>query len=507
MHVTETLNEGLRREYKISVPASELEQAVTQKLNALAHKVKIPGFRPGKAPLQLLRARYGDSVQGEAMEEAVKTSSKSTLQQHNLKPALQPKISITDYTPGQQLEYTMAVEVLPEIPALDLPFLAVETVSLEVTDAKVQEAIDRITRENRSFAEPEKPRPAASGDQLTLDFLGKLNGVPFDGGKAEGYTVEIGGGRLIPGFEDQLIGFKVGETRDIHVTFPENYGSAELAGKDATFTITVHKIEAPVEKPLDDARAVELGYDNLAGMRQRVRESLEREFTQLARPYNKRKLLDALDAAIAFDLPPTLVKSELHTIWHQVHDADGSHAHDHSHDEHILPEKDHAELKPIAERRVKLGLVLADIGTKNNVTVADEEVRRAIWQEAFRYPNPREVLEFFQKNPQAIASVRAPLYEDKVADHILSQVKVTNRVLSEDEFNALMKQAEEEDALPQPQAETGTAQEPAATEGSGSAAKPKKAKKADKGEEAKADAAETAETAEKPKKPKKAKAE
>lgn len=451
LSITETRNEGLQRAYQISVPATELDKEINNRLVALSNRVKVPGFRPGKAPLQVLRARYADSVQGEAIEEAVRKTSADAIRQNNIKPALQPSIKITSWVPGQNLEYTLEVELVPDVPQIALDGLSVETIELELPESRIAETIDSLVKATTKFEALATPRPAQNGDKVKIDFTGRIDGVEFDGGKAEDCSIELGLGRLIPGFEEQIVGMNAGETRDITVTFPTDYHGAETAGKEAVFTIVLHEIEQPIARTLDDELAKELGYDDVAALRASVTERLKKQLAELTRPYNKRKLLDALDAATDFELPPTLVASELHSVWHQVHDADGEHAH--GHEEHKLPEEDAAKLRPIAVRRVKLGLVLADIGNRNSVTVSEEEVRRAIWQEAMRYPgHVREVLDFFQKNPQAVNSVRAPLYEDKVIDFVFGQVKTTAKTMNEDDFQKLAEAEEkaEEAALGKP---------------------------------------------------------
>ena len=475
LSVTETHNEGLQRTYQISVPATELDKAINDRLAALNSKVKVAGFRPGKVPLQVLKARYGDSVQGEAVEDAVRKSSADAIRQQNIKPALQPNIKITAWAPGQNLEYTLEVELVPDVPQLMLDTLSVETVELEIPEARIAETLERLVKANTKFEAITTDRPTQIGDKVKIDFTGRIGGVEFAGGKAEGYTIELGQGRLIPGFEDQIVGMTKGETRDITVTFPADYPSEDTAGKDAVFTIVLHEIEQPIARTLDADLAKELGHDSVEALKAETISRLKQEMAELTRSYNKRKLLDTLDAATDFELPPTLVASELHSVWLQVHDADGEHTHGHA--EHHLPEEDAAKLRPIAIRRVKLGLVLADIGSRNTVTVSEEEVRRAIWQEAMRYPGQvREVLDYFQKNPQAINSVRAPLYEDKVIDFVFSQVKTTVKTMNEDDFQKLAEAEEqaEEASLGKP-AETATAETTASeTAASEPAAKPKK---------------------------------
>jgi trigger factor len=482
LSVTETRNEGLQRTYQISVPASELDKAINDRLVALNGKVKVAGFRPGKVPLQVLKARYGDSVQGEAIEDAVRKSSADAIRQQNLKPALQPNIKITSWAPGQNLEYTLEVELVPDVPQVALDSLSIETIALELPESRITEALERLVKANTKFEPITKARAAQNGDKVKIDFTGRINGVEFAGGKAEGYALELGAGRLIPGFEDQIVGMKKGETRDITVTFPADYPSEDTAGKEAVFTIVLHEIEQAIPRTLDEDLAKEMGHDSVEALKAETVKRLQDEMATIPRSYNKRKLLDALDAATAFELPPTLVAAELHSVWDQVHDADGEHTH--GHEEHHLPEEDAAKLRPIAIRRVKLGLVLADIGSRNGVTVSEEEVRRAIWQEAMRYPGQvREVLDFFQKNPQAINSVRAPLYEDKVIDFIFEKVKTTVKTMSEEAFLKLAEDEEkaEEAALGKPGA---TAEETSSA--TTTPAKPKKAasksKKADTAE-------------------------
>ena len=477
LSVTETRNEGLQRAYQISVPSTELDKAINDRLAALNSKVKVSGFRPGKVPLPVLKARYGDSVQGEAIEDAVRKSSADAIRQQNIKPALQPNIKITAWTPGQNLEYTLEVELVPDVPQIALDGLSVETIELDLPESRIAETLDRLVKASTKFEAVTTERAAQNGDKVKIDFTGRIGGVEFAGGKAEGYALELGQGRLIPGFEEQLVGMTKGETRDITVTFPTDYPSEDTAGKDAVFTIVLHEIEQPIARTLDEELAKELGHADLDALRAETISRLKQEMAELTRSYNKRKLLDALDTATDFELPPTLVASELHSVWHQVHDADGEHTHGHA--EHHLPEEDAAKLRPIAVRRVKLGLVLADIGSRNSVTVSEEEVRRAIWQEAMRYPGQvREVLDFFQKNPQAINSVRAPLYEDKVIDFIFGQVKTTVKTMNEDEFQKLAEaeeKAEEATLGKTADAEAASGADATASDTTETAAKPKKA--------------------------------
>jgi trigger factor len=431
MQVTETLNKGLQRHFTVVVPQNIIEAEATQRLNALSHKVKVTGFRPGKVPAAIMKQRYGQSVLGETLENVVQKTSEQVLQERKLRPVVQPKISVTKFAENSELEYTLEAELAPDVPAIDLKALSLSGYDIDVTEEKVAEAIQRLAEGSQQFEELPKARAAKAGDQVTIDFLGSIEGTPFAGGKGEGFTVVLGSKQMIPGFEDGIIGKKQGEEFTINVSFPADYGAANLAGKAADFAIKLHTIKQPIVQEVNDAFAKVMGVDSLEQLKERVTDNLKKEFKTLTQDYLKAELLKAVDAAVDFELPPSLVAAELKVVQQHVED---DHVHDENcHHDHDTPEAS-PELQAIAARRVKLGLVLADIGNKNNVTVTDDEVRDAILQQAFRSPNPRQVLEFFQQNPRAINNIRAPLYEDKVAAFMIEQATVSLKPISEEAF-------------------------------------------------------------------------
>jgi trigger factor len=453
MQVTEVSAEGLKRAYKVVVPAEEIESRVTTRLRNLAQRVRVPGFRPGKAPLHLLRAQYGKSVMGEVVEEAVNEGTTKALGDNQIKPALRPKIEITSFEEGKALEFAMDVEVLPEVPQADLAAIELTRLKAEPDEARVATSLEGLAKARQKFEAPAEPRPSQKGDRVEIDFEGKIGGEPFSGGKAQDFPLTLGEGGMIADFEEQIEGMTEGEARQIAVTFPEDFPNEELRGKDATFDVTMKKIEAPVPVTMDDAFAKELGLEDKAALEKSMRERLENEYRSVARSKMKRQLLDILADTYRFDVPPGMVEMEFNAIWQQLQSEmqrTGQTFEQLGEDE----EKSREEYRAIAERRVRLGLLLSDIGTKNEIRVEGQELQQALMREAMRFPGQeKKVFEFYQNTPGAIEQLRAPIFEDKVVDFIFQLAKVEEKPVSVDE---LLKEDEEEPATDKGEAADAT---------------------------------------------------
>jgi len=441
MQVTEVAAEGLKREYKVVVAADEIEGKVEARLKKLAKTAKVPGFRPGKVPISLLKKQYGRQVMGEILEEAVDEGSKQAITENQLKPALRPKIEVTKFDDGQDLEFKMDVEVLPEVPETDLKSISLTRQVVEIEDSRVEDAIANVAKARRQFEPLAEPRPAAEGDQVTLDFVGSIDGEPFEGGKAEGFTIVIGSGQMIPGFETALVGKSIGEKGEIEATFPEDYGRPDLAGKTASFAIEIKDIQAAAERPIDDAFAAELGAESLDDLKAKIKERLASDYRGMARQKVKRALLDDLAERCRFGVPEGMVDLEFNAIWKQLED-EMKRTESSFESMGQSEEETRKEYRDIAERRVRLGLVLSDIGIKNEVKVEVAELQQAVMEQARRYPGQeKEVFEYFRDTPAALEQLRAPIFEDKVVDFILELADVTDEVVS---IEDLMKDPDEE---------------------------------------------------------------
>jgi trigger factor len=438
MQVTETLSQGLKREFKVVLPASELEQRLTSELTTLKDRVRINGFRPGKVPVAHLRRVYGRSVMADVVQNAVNEANRKIVDDNKLKLAHEPQVQFPESKDEVEkamdakadLAFTVALEVLPSFELADLSDVSVKKPVAEVTDTEINESLERMAKQNRAFSA--KEGEAADGDRVTIDYLGRIDGADFEGGKGEDIKVELGSKSFIPGFEEQLIGLKAGDTKLVKVTFPVNYLAAHLAGKDAEFDVTVKSVEAPDELKIDDALATGFGMESLDKLKEAVRTAISRDFDGQSRRKLKKELLDSLDEKYSFELPPSLVEQEFSAVWSQV-EAEMQNAGKTFADEETTEEEARADYRKIAERRVRLGLVLAQIGEKADIKVSDDEVTQALVERVRQYPGQeRQVWEFYQKNPQALAEIRAPLFEEKVVDHILSQVKVTDEPVSKE---------------------------------------------------------------------------
>lgn len=444
MQVTEQAAEGLKRGFSVVVPAADIAAARDKRLAAVAKEVRIPGFRPGKVPASVVKQRFGQSVMGEVLDEQVQSVTRTVIEERGLRPALQPKIELVKFAEGEDLEFTIELEQLPEIPLPDFSAIALEKPVTKVGDEEITKALEGIAARNRQMEDVTEARPAAQGDVVVTDFEGRLvdeaaeGGLaePFQGGTGTDMPVEIGGAGFIPGFAEGLVGINVGETRDVKVTFPAEYGAAELAGKDAVFKLTAKKLQTPASATVDDDFAKKLGLADVSELKTRISESLQQEYDQISRLNVKRKLLDALSAQASFEVPAGMVDAEFEQIWQRI-EADRTAGRldeeDKGKDEDTLK----SEYRAIAERRIRLGLLLSEIGRSNNIQVTNEELTGAMRAEAQRYPGQeRQVIEFFQKNPQAIENLRAPLFEEKVVDFMLELAKVTEKEVPAAELSA-----------------------------------------------------------------------
>lgn len=435
MQISETVSQDLHKQFTVTIPASELDSRVNARLEEMKPRMNLKGFRPGKAPVSFLKKQFGKSVMGEVVEAAVNEGSQKVIADNQLKPALQPRVepvgSVEDAVDGKaDLTFKVIVDLMPEFETTDPAKLTVEKITADITDADVDEALDRLAKNVRNYVT--KDGAAEKDDVVVIDYEGSIDGVPFEGGKGGDYSLTLGSNTFIPGFEDQLIGAKAGESRDVKVTFPTEYHAAEMAGKDAVFAVTVKEVKSPEDARIDDELAKKLGLDDLATLKTRVRESLENDYKSASRMHLKRRVLDALDSAHDFALPPAMVDYEFDNIWRQVEEElkrEGKTAADEGKTEDELK----AEYRKIAERRVRLGLVLGKMGEQNGITIANDEVQRAIMARARQFPGQeQQVFQFYANNPQAQAEIRAPLFEDKVVDFIAELATVNERKVDKD---------------------------------------------------------------------------
>jgi trigger factor len=445
MQVTETLNEGLKRTYSIKVPATELEAKVSEKLEEARKDFQMKGFRKGKAPAALMKKMFGKSVLGEAMQESIDQAMRQHFEASGDRPALQPQVKVTNegWKEGDDVEVSMTYEALPQVPEVALAEIKLEKLVAEIDDAAVDEALANLAASANSYEDRRKGSKAKDGDQVVIDFKGSVDGAPFDGGAADDFPLVLGSGSFIPGFEGQLVGVKAGDELEVKVTFPEKYGAPNLAGKEATFAVAVKAVKAPKPAEIDDALAKRYGAETLDALKEQVRGRLSAEYAQATRAILKRRLMDALDARVGFELPPTLVDVEARQIAHQLWHEENPDHHGHEH-EAIEPTDEH---KRLAERRVRLGLLLAELGNKHDINVSEPEMQRAVIGQARQYPGQeREFLEFVKKNSQALQQIRAPLFEDKVVDFILELAQVTEKPVSKDQLQKAVEALDEEPA-------------------------------------------------------------
>lgn len=444
MQVTETLNEGLKRGYEITVTADELDQKVTDKLVEAQPEVEMKGFRKGKVPLPLLKKQFGERVLGEAMQEAVDGAMSQHFEDTGDKPAAQPAVEMVDgenWKEGQDVKVKMTYERLPDVPDVDFGQIKLERMVVTPTEADVTEALENLAESAQNFEDREAGAAAQDGDQVVFDFVGKIDGEAFEGGASEDFALVLGSGQFIPGFEEQIVGLTAGEEKTVEVTFPEDYGAEHLAGKAATFDCTIKAVKAPAKAEINDELATQYGAEDLDSLKSQIRERLESEFGSAARAVAKRALLDELDKAVDFELPEGLLETEAKQIAHQLWHEENPEVEGHDHPE-IEPTEEHTAL---ARRRVKLGLYLAEVGQAEEVQVSDSEFTQAVMEQARQYPGQeRQFFEFVQQNQQMQQQIRAPLFEDKVVDLILEKADVTEKEVTKDDLQKAVEALEDE---------------------------------------------------------------
>ncbi|SHE49267.1 trigger factor [Loktanella atrilutea] len=444
MQVKETLNDGLKRGYTITVTAAELDDKVVGKLKEAQPDVEMKGFRKGKVPMAMMRKQFGPRLMGDAMQEAIDGAMNEHLTTSGDRPAAQPemKMSNPDWKEGEDVVVDVTYEKLPDVPETDLSKVKLERLVVKADDAAVEEALKNLSESPQAVSYDAKKGAAKDGDQVLIDFVGKIDGEPFDGGAGEDYPLVLGSNSFIPGFEDQLLKAKAGEEKAVTVSFPEDYQAPHLAGKEAVFDVTVKEVRASKAPEIDDELAKKFGAEDLEALKGQIRERLEAEYSGASRAIAKRKLLDELDTLVDFDLPASLVEAEANQIAHQLwHEENPDHqGHDHP---EINPTDEH---KSLAKRRVKLGLLLADIGQKAEVKVTDQEMTQAVMNQARQYPGQeRQFFEFVQQNAQFRQQLQAPLFEDKVVDHIFDKATVTEKEVSKEDLQAAVEALENED--------------------------------------------------------------
>jgi len=439
MQINETSAEGLVRAYEVTVPATEIADKVTEKLEAHRKDFAMKGFRKGKAPLSLMRQMFGQSVMGETVQEMVDGSVKDLIAEKDHRPAMTPDIKIVneDFKDGDDLTVAVNYELLPDVPEVDFGAISLEKLVVEVDQSAVDESLARLAEDRVAYNT--KDGAAADKDQVVIDFIGRIDGEAFEGGTADDFPLVLGSGQFIPGFEEKLVGVKAGDKKDVEVSFPDDYGNEELKGKAAVFETTVKEVKGPEAAEIDDEFAKGFGMDDLGALKESIKERVGAEYGQASRAHLKRKLLDALDEKVSFDLPPTMLEIEGKQVAHQLWHEENPEVEGHDHPE-IEPTEEHAR---IAKRRVMLGLLLADLGQKNSIQVEESELRDAIIAQARQYPGQeKQFFEWIQSNQQAMNEVQAPLFEDKVIDHILDKASLTEKTVTKEELEAALEALE-----------------------------------------------------------------
>lgn len=488
MQTVETQNEGLKRAYKMTISAADVDARIDQEVKKIAPQVRMPGFRPGKVPANLVKKMHRDSLMQDALNSSIQDGIQKAITDNKLRPATQPHVHLDhDYEPGKDAVVDFHFEILPEIAVPSIDGLALERLTVEAANEEVDAAIAKLAEGQKAFEAAAKTYKAATGDQVVIDFEGKIDGVPFDGGKGEDMPVEIGSGQLIPGFEDQLVGAKTDEKRVINVTFPADYGAENLKGKDATFDIHVKEVKKPVPTKIDDELAKRFGLESLDKLRELMKVQVEQELNGLTRTYMKRQLLDQLAAAHDFDVPPSMVEAEFSQIWQQLEQEVAKEDDPEAAKKEMESEKD--DYRDIAVRRVRLGLLLSEIGQANGVEVSQQEMNMLVQQAAQQYrPEDREkFVEYLRSNPMAAAQLRAPMFEDKVVDFLFANANVTEKTVKREELEAAIEA--EPDAKPAKAAKKAPAKKEAAVKEPAKKAPAKKPAAKKEAEETKAEKA------------------
>jgi trigger factor len=460
MQVTETLSEGLKRAYTVVVPAADIESRRSKRLAELGRTLRLPGFRPGKVPPAIVKQRFGGSVTAEVLEASVNEATRQVLNDRGLRSAGQPKVALLSTDVASDLQFKVELELLPDITLPDLASIELTRPKAEPRPETIDKALAEIARRQGTLEDVAEERPAAKGDVLLVDFVGSLDGAAFPGGTGNDVNVEIGGAGFLPGFADQLEGLRPGDTRSIEVTFPAAYGSAELAGKTATFEVKAKQLRHPVLPAVDEEMAKKLGFEGLAEVRETLGKQVQREYDQLSRQRVKRQLLDVLAQRASFPVPQGMVEAEFGQIWRHL-EAERKQGRVDDDDKGKDDDTLKAEYRAIAERRIRLGLLLGEIGRANNISVEQDELLRAVRAEAARYPGQeKRVLEFYRKNPQATDTLRGPIFEEKVVDFVIELAKVTESTVTPEELARepdVPTVATAPQAAPAPQADAGQA--------------------------------------------------
>ena len=453
MQIKETANEGLKRAYAITIPAKDIDARIDSEIKKIAPQVKMPGFRPGKVPANLVRKMHGDQLHAEAVNSMIRESVDKTMQDNKLKPAMQPKVEVGEgYEQGKDATLTVELEVLPEVEAPSTDDLKIERLTVPVTDEEVMESIGKLAENNKSYKDAAKTKKAADGDQLIIDFVGRVDGEEFEGGKADDAALVLGSGMFIPGFEEQLVGVKTGDEKTIEVSFPEDYQATHLAGKKAEFDVTVKQVKVEGETTIDDDFAKNFGLDGLDKLKELMRGQLEQETAGLTRTQMKRSLLDQLAAGHDFPVPQGMVDAEFDQIWAQLQQEAARSEDPEATLKEMEDEKE--EYRDIAERRVRLGLLLSEIGQANNVQVTSQEMSMLIQQAAqqYRQEDRERFIQYIQQEPMAAAQLRAPLYEDKVVDFLFDKAEITDREVTREELEAAIEAEESTEEKPKKKA-------------------------------------------------------
>ena len=449
MQIVETLNEGLKRAYDIKITAKDIETRVDNEVKKMAPQVNMPGFRKGKVPANLVRKMHNDALMQDALSSTVQESVEKTITDNKLRPAMQPSVTLSDgYEAGKDAVVKVELEVLPEIPAPSVDNIKLERLTVEADDKTVEESLQKFAESQKQFETAPKSHKAKIGDQCLIDFEGKVDGVPFDGGKGEGMAIELGSGRLIPGFEDQLVGKKANDEVLVKVTFPEDYNVETLKGKDATFDVVIGEVQTLKEAKADDEMAKAMGLEGIDQLRGLLKGQIEQELNGLTRTHMKRKLLDQLAASHDFEVPPTMVEAEFNQIWHQLEQEAAQDEDPEKAKKEMEDEKD--EYHDIAVRRVRLGLLLSEIGQANGVEVSQQEMSMLIQQAAQQYrPEDRQrFVEYIQQDPMAAAQLRAPMYEDKVVDFLFDKAEIIDKTVTREELEAAIEAEDEAETKP-----------------------------------------------------------
>jgi trigger factor len=474
MQVTEVESNGLKKKLQVVVPASQVNEQVEKELRATGEQVKIPGFRPGFIPLKILKQRYGKSVQSEVVKQVINNATGNALSQKKLRPALAPQLSLDSYEEGGDLTFTMTFEAFPEVPDLAFDKITLERNTFDISEEAIDEALQTVAERSPKFTKVTDGSAAKSGNVVVIDFKGMLDGVAFDGGTAKDFRLELGSGQFIEGFEDQLVGAKEGEDRVVNVTFPKQYQAANLAGKPAVFEVKIKEIQGKEAATVDEDFAKQHGFADLAALRDAIRTQLVREYDGLVRNQLKKQLFDVLEEKCTFELPQGMVDMEFNTIWERLKEAQASG------DESVSGKSEDdlkTEYRDIAKRRVKLGLLLAEIGNRNKIQISREELSRAVWQQASMFPGQeKKVMEFYRSNPERADDLRGPILEEKAVDFILGKVAFNDKKTTIDELRA--ESGEDDDGEAKPKKKAKAAKKDTAEGEEAAAPKPKAKKKA-----------------------------